>query len=88
MSKIVKLFKTVCSGQSDHNIKFSDLQSLLVVLGFELVRIRGDHFIFAKADIPEIINIQPNKTDSSKAKSVQVKQIRELIKKYKLEVIT
>lgn len=48
--------------------------------GFEC-RIKGSHHIFYRSDISEIINIQPN---GSKAKAYQVKQIRELIIKYKL----
>jgi hypothetical protein len=50
-------------------------------LGFSQ-RIKGDHHIFYREGIVEIINIQPN---GAKAKSYQVRQIRELIVKYKLE---
>ena len=49
-------------------------------LGFE-ERIRGGHHIFTKDGVPEIINIQPK---GSKAKVYQVKQIRDIILKYKL----
>lgn len=86
MAKILKLYKEVCSGTMDKNIKFSELQKLLTALGFVLSRVCGDHFIYTKDGIDEIINIQPDKGDSSKAKSVQVKQIRNLIKKYGMEV--
>lgn len=51
-------------------------------LGFQC-RIRGDHFIYWKNGIDEIINLQP---DGSKAKPYQVKQVRSLILKYHLEV--
>ncbi|MEO0927808.1 MAG: type II toxin-antitoxin system HicA family toxin [Cyanobacteria bacterium J06643_13] len=44
-------------------------------------RIRGDHYIFTKNDVVEIINIQPI---NNKAKSYQVKQIRKIILKYSL----
>jgi len=80
MSKHDKVLEIVLRGTSDANIAFSDLCSLLVWLGFQ-ERIRGDHHIFTKSGIPEILNLQPC---GSKAKPYQVKQVRELILKYKL----
>ena len=44
-------------------------------------RIKGDHHIFYKEGIVEIINIQPKK---NMAKPYQVRQIRKLILDYKL----
>jgi predicted RNA binding protein YcfA (HicA-like mRNA interferase family) len=70
------------SGTQDRNIKFSDMQKILEVLGFQC-RIKGDHFIYWRDGIDEIINIQP---DGNKAKPYQVKQIRNIILKYGLEV--
>jgi len=58
----------------------SELYSLLKMLGFE-ERIRGDHHIFTKDNVPEIINIQPK---GSNAKVYQVRQIRDIILKHKL----
>lgn len=49
-------------------------------LGFN-ERIKGSHHIFSRNDIEEIVNIQPQR---SKAKPYQVKQVRNLIIKYKL----
>ena len=46
------------------------------------MRVKGSHHIFYKKGIDEIINIQA--TENGKAKSYQVKQIREMIVKYKL----
>lgn len=86
MAQILKLYYNVCSGKCDSNIKFRDLQELLLALGFCLVRFNGDHFIYAKKGVEEIINLQPDKNDSSKAKKYQVKQVRVLIKKYRMEV--
>lgn len=68
------------SGTQDSNISFSDLQKALTLLGFT-VRIKGDHFIYFKDGIDEIINIQPN---GNKAKPYQVKQVRNIILKYRL----
>ncbi|MBO4438026.1 MAG: type II toxin-antitoxin system HicA family toxin [Spirochaetaceae bacterium] len=80
MSRIQKVLLSVLSGLQDKNISFSELTNLMNVLGFA-VRIKGDHYIFTRSDIAEIINLQP---DGSKAKPYQVKQIRNLILKYKL----
>jgi predicted RNA binding protein YcfA (HicA-like mRNA interferase family) len=80
MSIIDKLMFKVLRGNCDTNIPFDDLIKLLNYFGFE-ERIRGDHHIFAKKQVEEIINIQPL---GSKAKAYQVKQVRNLIIKYKL----
>lgn len=68
------------SGAKDKNIAFSDLQALLERLGFQC-RIRGDHFIYTRDGVEEIINIQPA---GSRAKPYQVKQIRGIILRYQL----
>lgn len=80
MSQYEKLLYAVLSGRRDGNISFSDLQKLLELLGFS-VRIKGDHFIYWQDGIEEILNIQP---DGNKAKPYQVKQVRNIILKYKL----
>ncbi len=80
MGKYKKLLQRILTGTSDNNIKFDELCQLLEKLGFE-ERIKGDHYIFTKDNVEEIINIQPK---GSKAKGYQVKQIRNLIVKYGL----
>jgi predicted RNA binding protein YcfA (HicA-like mRNA interferase family) len=80
MSKISKIEIQILSGRSDANIDFTDLRRLLNKLGFD-ERIKSSHHIFTKEEIEEIINIQPI---GSKAKVYQVKQVRNLILKYKL----
>ena len=82
MATLEKLMQATLSGTQDRNIRFSDLQKVLTAFGFQC-RIRGDHFIYWKNGIDEIINLQP---DGSKANPYQVKQIRNLILKYHLEV--
>ncbi|MEI7898394.1 MAG: type II toxin-antitoxin system HicA family toxin [bacterium] len=57
--------------------------TLLKKLGFQH-RINGSHNIFYRESILEIINIQP--LSDNKAKPYQVKQIRNLILKYKLKL--
>ena len=80
MSQYEKLFRSILSGRQDSNILFSDLCLVLDKLGFDC-RVRGDHFIFTKDNIREIINIQPI---GSKSKAYQVKQVREIILRYRL----
>lgn len=80
MGKYERLLQTVLSGRSDTNIPLDELRQLLTRLGFE-ERIRGSHHIFRKPGIEE----RPNLQDSGgKAKPYQVKQVREIIIKYKL----
>jgi hypothetical protein len=49
-------------------------------MGFEK-RVRVSHHIFTEEGVEEILNIQPK---GNKAKAYQVKQIREVILKYRL----
>ena len=79
MSK--KILKIILSGLADRNIRFHDLRNLLRDLGFS-ERIKGDHHIFYKEGVDEIINLQP--LSDGKAKGYQVKQVRRIILKYKL----
>lgn len=74
------MLEKIMRGTSDTNIDFSDLRQILTNLGFQ-ERIRGSHHIFTKDSVVEIINLQPK---GSKAKPYQVKQVRNLILKYKL----
>ena len=80
MGKYEKLLRKILCGTADKNIEFAALCSILQRLGFT-ERIKGGHHIFTKDYMEEIINIQPI---GHQAKAYQVKQIRELILKYKL----
>ena len=53
---------------------------LLRKLGFK-ERIRGSHHIFTRDRVEEILNLQPK---GAKGKPYQVKQVRNVILKYKL----
>lgn len=70
----------VLRGTSDANIRFDDLCRVLKRLGFE-ERIRGSHHIFTRDGVEEILNLQPRR---SRAKPYQVKQVRNVIVRYKL----
>jgi len=77
----IKTLDRVLGGLADKNIRFQDLRRLLNDLGFSM-RVKGDHHIFYKEGIEEIINLQP--LSGGKAKAYQVKQVRGIILKYKL----
>lgn len=80
MSTFDKLLVRILLGRSDSNISFAGLCRLLGRLGFD-ERVKGDHHIFTKASVEEILNLQPA---GSKAKPYQVKQVRRTILKHKL----
>ena len=80
MGKYDKLIFQILRGLSDANIAFDDLLYLLEHLEFEM-RTRGSHHVFRKAGVAEKINLQRH---GAKAKSYQVKQVREIIQKYRL----
>jgi hypothetical protein len=75
-----RVLQQILSGASDANVRFEDLRSLLTGLGFA-ERIRGDHHIFSKSGVAEILNLQPR---GSFAKPYQVKQVRAVIVRYKM----
>ena len=75
-----KLLLQILHGRSDANIPFIGICQLLCKLGFK-ERERGSHHIFIKKGVEEILNLQPK---GSKAKPYQVKQIRNVILKYKI----
>ncbi len=81
MTRHRKTLRSVLSGASDANVRFVDLCRVLLRWGFG-VRVRGDHHIFTRDDVVEIINLQPR---SGKAKPYQVKQVRQLFEKYHFE---
>ncbi len=75
-----KLLLKILSGKADANIKFDELMDLLKSQGFE-VRIKGSHHIFIKEGVREKINLQKA---GNKAKPYQVKQVRNVIVRYRL----
>jgi hypothetical protein len=80
VSNTEKTLGRILRGTSDKNIRFGDLRALLIQLGFA-ERIRGDHYIFTRDGVAEILNLQPR---GRQAKAYQVKQVRAVILTYKL----
>jgi hypothetical protein len=80
VSKATKTLDRVLRGNADANIRFDDLCALLSHLGFA-ERIRGDHHIFTRDGVAEILNLQPR---AGKAKAYQVRQVRAVLTSYGL----
>ena len=68
--------------RSDANVPFDGLCALLKRIGFD-ERIRGDHHIFTMSGVEEILNLQPR---NGKGKPYQVKQVRDVILRYTLNM--
>lgn len=75
-----RLVRAILHGRSDANIRFSELRSLMLYLGFE-ERVRGSHHIFGKQGTVELVNLQRS---GKHAKPYQVRQVRRLITRYGL----
>jgi hypothetical protein len=80
LSRRKKVLARVLSGTADANLLFDDVRHLLLTLNFQ-ERIKGGHHIFSRSGVEEILNLQAK---NGKAKPYQVKQVRELILKYRL----
>ena len=50
MDKLKKIQADILQGHKDSNIRFSDLQKILVAMGGK-ERVKGDHFIYSFAEI-------------------------------------
>ena len=75
MSRVHKTLDQIIKGTSDANTRFGDLRQLMVRLGFQ-ERIRGNHHIYTRDDIVDILNLQPR---GNLAKAYQVRQVRNVI---------
>jgi hypothetical protein len=64
----------------DADIPFVGMCNLLKGLGFK-EHIRGDHHIFKKDGIADIINLQP---ENSRVKAYQARQVRKIFISYKM----
>jgi len=80
MSKHEKVMWQILQGTSDANMRLSEVRNLLLKLGFD-ERVKGSHHVFRKSGVEELINLQK---DGNKAKPYQVKQVRNVLLKYKL----
>jgi predicted RNA binding protein YcfA (HicA-like mRNA interferase family) len=83
MGRAEKLAAKILTGKSDKNFAFNDLCYILERAGFQLRPGKGSHRIYYKDGVVEIVNVQPR---NGKAKPYQVKQVRELLLKYKVDI--
>ncbi len=74
------LRQRILGGQSDANIRFDNLRTFLLRLGF-VERVRGSHHNFRKEGVLERLNIQ---RDGSHAKPYQVRQVRQAVLRNRL----
>ena len=64
-------------GNADNNFNLDDLVQILTRFDFDERKTGGSHRIFTKENIEGILNLQ--KTKDGKAKSYQVKQVRDFL---------
>ena len=83
MSRAKKIVGKILAGSSDANLAFDDLCYVLARAGFVRRQGKGSHVIFHMKGVEEIINIQ---SKAGRAKAYQVKQVREMILKYHLDI--
>lgn len=79
MDKFKKLYKKIIE-DGNTQITFNELVYFVEKLGFN-EHCNGDHHVFRMDGIPSIINVQP---DGKMAKRYQVKQVKNIVTKYKL----
>jgi len=82
MTRYGKFLIRLLSGSADQSIRFDELCALLVRLGFTERHRGGSHHIFTRDDVAEILNLQPR--GGGEAKPYQVKQVRDIILRYRL----
>jgi hypothetical protein len=83
MSRVKKAVAKILEGRSDANLAFDDVCFVLKRAGFTRRSGKGSHLIYFKDGVSEILNLQPV---GNKAKAYQVRQVRDLIIKYQLEI--
>jgi hypothetical protein len=59
LGKYEKLIAEILSGKQDASFRFAEIDKLMGSFGFSK-RIKGDHHIYYKGSIREIINMQPS----------------------------
>ena len=82
MNRHHKLLQHILLKRGDANVSFDGLCHVLRLLGFE-ERIKGDHHVFSMTNLEEIVNIQPK---GIKAKSYQIRQVRDLVLRHGLTI--
>lgn len=77
-----KLLHRIRAGNYD-NVRFSDLQALLIACGYELDRVSGSHHIYVHRTLPSRMSLQEVR---GQAKPYQVRQLLYDVERYDLTV--
>lgn len=75
-----KLLVRLRSGEHQ-NVRFRDLQRLVLACGFRLARTNGSHHIYAHTSSPAILNLQDVR---GVAKPYQIRQFLDILDRYDL----
>lgn len=84
MDKYSELYRKIVLDGNYKGIRFEDARYFLEKTGFTCRNSGGDHFKYSIDGIPELLNLQPDKNDHKMAKDYQMKQVRNLFRRYKL----
>jgi len=66
-----------------NNLRFEELTALVEAFGFRIRRTRGSHCMYARAGIPELVNLQNAR---GQAKPYQVRAFLGLVERYNLRL--
>lgn len=80
MSKWAKFWEKLSAGQSDNNIDYTELVSYLERLGWETESAKTSHRYYKHPSVDAPVNLQPRQ--DGKAKTYQIKQVREALDLY------
>ena len=65
------------------NVAFDDARRLLEALGFDELRVRGSHHVYARSGIAKQLNVQDR---GGQAKPYQLRQLVALVRRYDLRI--
>jgi len=77
--RLEQLIEHVLQGRG--SISFQEFESLIEALGFDLARQRGSHRIYIHPKLTRPFPVQPHGKD---AKRYQIRQLRDMIRGYRL----
>ncbi len=80
LSRSLRAYDSIVRGGG---VSFRDFEALLTALGFEFVRQAGSHRIYVHPKVDRPFPIQP---DGKDAKRYQIRELRDIIKKYGLSL--
>jgi len=67
----------------NQNVDFAEFRELVLAYGFQEVRTRGSHHLFAHPAMPQLVSLQPLRGE---AKPYQIRQFLRLVERYNLSL--